>query len=187
MNKYSDVEFRSQSTLRQLPPLMSPKRITSIIRENLSAERLPKININAKQDFNTISALSVLENNKAKVLADMEMHLSLKSTGKKNKDDYVLSDFSKIIKDLDLITKKRHVVDEKILKEGELVYGNLKEGDCIFYKILIKDKISPIKVHIKKNSGMLNYYISKKKNKPNEEQYDFCFNTDTFEISERLL
>ena len=181
MNKYSDI-LRTKPSKNFFPLIPSSSTIKPLRFASISADL--KSPSNTIPDHSGISSLSLLENKKVSLRFLNQALASTKTFF--NNDSIKTPDFSKILKNLNLVTNS-HLSTEKVLKEGKSQPYKLNKDGILYFKILCKDKKSPLKVCIKLNFGKLKYFVSNKHNKPNEDQYDFSFSDDSFEISNHLM
>lgn len=169
MNKYRDVLIRSKSSGKFLSPMMMPRRKSTKLIEVEVVEEIQKFE-REKKKGKTERGRERKKVEKEEVLGDRVNS----------------ADFLKLINKLDLVANCKYL-SEMLLRENEAVNVRLRQNTTQCFKILSKDKRSPMGITVKREFGNLVYYLSTKYTNPHENQYDFKFFLDDFEISEKFL
>lgn len=182
MNKYSDIKLRqSLLNFHTLPSLttrtISDESCDSIVKLSLTHS--------LSKDSKKISNFSLLENSKMQNLTD-KMSLTPKHSMQTIRLPETSSpNFKSLIEKLDQIAEKPNFNKAKVIKPGKEYESQLLAGNFSYYHIDCKNKKSPMNIFVKRKSGLVKFFLSKYKNWPNEENFDFCFIADFFEVIEK--
>lgn len=176
MNKYSHLEKRSLSN-KYLPPL------PSILITEESSGRLSPIDRQFKVP--KISTFAQLENIKAHQTSNINpVFLPTKKDNVEITYAYSNKDFISLLQSIDLITNGKEESYYKIIREGEILTISLNENMVHYFKVKCNGKRSPLKINIRRSKGMIKTFVSKSIDRPNQENADYAFALDKFEISE---
>lgn len=176
MNKYSDLQ-RSASSYKFLPTVKS-KRFSQPIELN---DEFPRPGSSYFQSPR-ISSLAQLENEKVSLA--ITKYYSPKSSEFIFPDStrlYKTNDFDSILNRIDSITQGKDLSQLKELTDGSCVNLTLEQGSYEDFRVITKDKRSPLKVILKRNFGKLKIMISKNTEKPRNWNSEKVFFSDNFE------
>ncbi|OMJ75685.1 hypothetical protein SteCoe_25124 [Stentor coeruleus] len=176
MNKYSHLEKRSLSN-NYLPPLHNP-----LLTEESNGRLSP---ISRQFKVPKISTLTQLENRKINQTSNINpIFLPIKNDNIEVTYTQSNKDFISLLQSIDLITNGKEESYYKTLREGEIVSVSLNENMVHYFKVKCDGKRSPLKVNIRRNKGMIKTFVSKSVDRPNQENADYAFVLDKFEICE---
>ena len=94
-------------------------------------------------------------------------------------------DFSKLMENINNIINPKTTNYSVVINENENVEAGIEEGQIKYFRIIVKQKKSPVAITIQRKTGKVLIYTSSTCYEPGVKNYEKCFATDYIEIKDK--